>query len=286
MLAGLQPGEVLLVHGGASGIGTMAVQLAARHGARVVAPSARPRRPSGSARSAPSGRSSTATRTSSQVVREAGGADVVLDVMGAAYLARNVEALADGGRLVVIGLQGGASAELDLGALLAKRGVGARHGAAVAPGGAEGGHRAGACSPACGRRWRPARCGRWSTGCCRWPRRREAHRVLEASEHVGKIVLQVRGWPPVSCTPGSRAAAAAAVGALTDFLAAREEGEPHTVGDYLEQLIDDEGVGALAQGYYGLLELAALLLPAAARRRALRRASCSPAIGLRLALEP
>jgi NADPH:quinone reductase-like Zn-dependent oxidoreductase len=50
-----------------------------------------------------------------------GGADVILDIMGASYLARNVECLASGGRLVVIGLQGGARAELDLRALLAKR---------------------------------------------------------------------------------------------------------------------------------------------------------------------
>ena len=49
------------------------------------------------------------------------GADVILDNMGAKYLARNVTALADGGRLVVIGLQGGARGELDLAALLTKR---------------------------------------------------------------------------------------------------------------------------------------------------------------------
>ena len=51
------------------------------------------------------------------------GVDVVLDIMGAAYLSRNVEVLAKGGRLVVIGMQGGTRAELDLGALLAKRGA-------------------------------------------------------------------------------------------------------------------------------------------------------------------
>ncbi len=74
---------------------------------------------------------------------------------------------------------------------------------------------------------------------------------------------------------GDRAATAAAVGALTDFLAAREAGRPHSVGDYLEQLIADEGVGVLAQGYYGLLELCALLLPsaAAAEGRGARRAA-------------
>jgi len=84
---------------------------------------------------------------------------------------------------------------------------------------------------------------------------------------------------------GSRAATAAAVGALTDFLAARGAGSPHTVGDYLEQLIEDEGVGVLAQGYYGLLELAALLLPAAAATEGVTPQELLTGIGLRLALE-
>jgi hypothetical protein len=87
-------------------------------------------------------------------------------------------------------------------------------------------------------------------------------------------------------TPGSRAATAAAVGALTDFLAAREAGSPHTLGDYLEQLIDDDGVGVLAQGYYGLLELAALLLPAAAEQAGVPAQELLSSIGLRLAREP
>ena len=87
-------------------------------------------------------------------------------------------------------------------------------------------------------------------------------------------------------SPGSRAATAAAVGALTDFLAARSSGTPHTLGDYLEQLIDDDGVGVLAQGYYGLLELAALLLPSAAEQAGVTPQELLSSIGLRLALEP
>ena len=55
------------------------------------------------------------------MLTEAGGADVILDNMGAKYLGRNVDALATGGRLVVIGMQGGAKGELDLNALLRKR---------------------------------------------------------------------------------------------------------------------------------------------------------------------
>lgn len=86
-------------------------------------------------------------------------------------------------------------------------------------------------------------------------------------------------------TTPQRAAAAAAVGALTDFLAAREAGEPRLLRDYLQQLVDDEGVGVLAQGYYGLLELCALLLPSAAEAEGLAPQELLAAIGLRLALD-
>ncbi len=57
-----------------------------------------------------------------EIVRQAGGADVILDIIGAKYLDRNIDALAAGGRLVIIGMQGGAKAELNIGKLLAKRG--------------------------------------------------------------------------------------------------------------------------------------------------------------------
>jgi NADPH:quinone reductase-like Zn-dependent oxidoreductase len=121
MLAGLRPDETFLVHGGAGGIGTMATQLAKALGARVVA--------------------TVGSTEKGEVVRKLGadlvieyrqqdfvgevtalgGADVILDNMGAAYLGRNVDALATEGRLVVIGLQGGAKGELNLSALMGKR---------------------------------------------------------------------------------------------------------------------------------------------------------------------
>ena len=75
-----------------------------------------------------------------EVVKEAGGADVILDNMGAKYLARNVAALATQGRLVVIGMQGGTKAELDLGALLRKRGAVIATTLRVAADRGEGGH--------------------------------------------------------------------------------------------------------------------------------------------------
>ena len=124
MLAGLQPGETLLVHGGSSGIGTMAIQLASAMGARVAVTA-------GSAEKLQRCRELGADilvnyRESDFVedVRAAtggDGADVVLDNMGAAYLGRNVDVLAVNGRLVVIGLQGGVKGELNLAKLLQKR---------------------------------------------------------------------------------------------------------------------------------------------------------------------
>ncbi len=128
MVAGLQPGETLLVHGGSGGIGTFAIQLATAVGATVATTA-------GSAEKLEVCRSLGATITADyrqqdfvEVVKEATrespsgpGADVVLDNMGAAYLARNLDVLATSGRVVVIGMQGGSRAELDLGMLLRKR---------------------------------------------------------------------------------------------------------------------------------------------------------------------
>jgi putative PIG3 family NAD(P)H quinone oxidoreductase len=122
MAAGLRPGETFLVHGGGSGIGTHAIQVAKRLGATVLATA-------GSAAKLDRCRELGADVVINYrdedfvaVAGEAGGVDVLLDSIGAKYLARNVDALAADGRLVVIGLQGGRTAELDLGTLLYKRG--------------------------------------------------------------------------------------------------------------------------------------------------------------------
>jgi putative PIG3 family NAD(P)H quinone oxidoreductase len=194
MLAGLTRGDTVLVHGGSSGIGTMAIQLAARAGARVI--------------------TTAGTQAKLDVCRELGadvtinyrdedfvekvreatdgrGVDVILDNMGAKYLARNIDALAVGGRLVVIGMQGGTKAELDLGKLLAKRAAvhatGLRGRPATGPGGKaeiiEAVRRdvwpdveRGTIRPIVDRRLPMSRAA-------------EAHRTLEASEHVGKVLL-------------------------------------------------------------------------------------------------
>jgi putative PIG3 family NAD(P)H quinone oxidoreductase len=124
MLAGLRPSDTLLVHGGSSGIGTMAIQIARQVGARVAVTAGSSEK---LARCAELGAEILINYREQDFVAEVKaatdgrGADVVLDNMGAKYLARNVDVLAVAGRLVVIGLQGGRRAELDLGQLLSKR---------------------------------------------------------------------------------------------------------------------------------------------------------------------
>jgi putative PIG3 family NAD(P)H quinone oxidoreductase len=117
MLARLEEGETFLVHGGGSGIGTVAIQMAKAHGARVLCTV-------GSAEKAERCRAlgaDVAINYREDDFAESGPYDVILDIMGAKYLERNVQSLATGGRLMVIGLQGGTRAGLDLGTLLRKR---------------------------------------------------------------------------------------------------------------------------------------------------------------------
>ncbi|MFI7438777.1 NAD(P)H-quinone oxidoreductase [Nonomuraea indica] len=117
MLARLRRGETLLVHGGASGIGTFAVQLAKALGSRVVTTVGSAEK----ARRLIELGADEVVNYRKEDFADRLRADVILDIIGAGYLAANIRALNTGGRLVIIGLQGGAKAELDLGALLAKR---------------------------------------------------------------------------------------------------------------------------------------------------------------------
>ena len=193
MTAGLRPGEVLLVHGGAGGVGTAAIQLGRALGATVAATA-------GSAEKLARCGALGATIlvnyhdedfvTAVQEATDGRGADVILDVVGARYLDRNLSALAHAGRLVVIGLQGGRTAELDLSVLMAKR----------------------AALIATTLRSRPAAEKATIVAAVReyvWPlvesgdvrpvvdrvlpmaAAAEAHRVVESGEHVGKVLLRV-----------------------------------------------------------------------------------------------
>ena len=123
MVGGLRRGEIFLVHGGAGGIGSMAIQLAHAVGATVLTTAGTPEKRELCRKLGADVTIDYHDEDFVAVAREHGGADVILDNMGASYLARNVDALADSGRLVIIGLQGGSRAELDINALLRKRGA-------------------------------------------------------------------------------------------------------------------------------------------------------------------
>ncbi|MEU4779475.1 NAD(P)H-quinone oxidoreductase [Micromonospora sp. NPDC023633] len=186
----LGKGETLLLHGGGSGIGTFAVQLAVALGATVAVTA----RSGKHERLRELGATHTIDYREQDFVEEVRrvtggrGADVILDIMGAAYLPRNVAALATGGRLVVIGMQGGRKGELDLGALLAKRGTIAATALRSRPLDEKAeivrGVReqvwplveSGAVRPVVDRRVPMTEAAR-------------AHRLVESSDHVGKVLL-------------------------------------------------------------------------------------------------
>jgi len=124
MIAHLRPGETLLVHGGSSGIGTMAIQLAKAVGAKVAVTAGTREKLE---RCAELGADILINYREQDFVEElakatdGAGADVILDNMGARYLDRNVKALAVNGRLAIIGMQGGIKGELNIATLLNKR---------------------------------------------------------------------------------------------------------------------------------------------------------------------
>jgi putative PIG3 family NAD(P)H quinone oxidoreductase len=193
MIAALRQGETFLVHGGGSGIGTTAIQLAKAAGARVAVTAGSPAKLE---RCRALGADICINYRDEDFVarlkEETGGrgADVILDNMGAAYLARNVDAMAVNGRLVVIGMQGGVRAELDLGKLLYKRGaviatsLRARDLAEKA-----------AIVASVREHVLPAlEAGQLKIVIDRVvpvAKAAEAHRIVEAGEHVGKVLLQV-----------------------------------------------------------------------------------------------
>lgn len=124
MVAHLRPGETLLVHGGSSGIGTMAIQLAKAVGAKVAVTAGTKEKLDHCAELGADILINYREQDFVAELKEAtdgAGADVILDIMGAKYLDRNVQALAVNGRLAIIGMQGGVKGELNIGALLGKR---------------------------------------------------------------------------------------------------------------------------------------------------------------------
>ncbi|MFI5286703.1 MAG: NAD(P)H-quinone oxidoreductase [Candidatus Dormibacteria bacterium] len=120
----LQDGETVLIHGGGGGVGTAAIQLARQHRCRVLVTA-------GSAEKLQRCLALGADfginyRTEDFVARtrdltDGRGADLVLDIMGASYLGKNLDVAASDGRIVVIGMQGGNHAEIDLGLMMRRR---------------------------------------------------------------------------------------------------------------------------------------------------------------------
>jgi putative PIG3 family NAD(P)H quinone oxidoreductase len=190
MLAGLRKGETFLVHGGAGGIGTFAIQLGHALGARVIATAGTPEKLE---RCRDLGADDVINYREEDFVDRVNDADVILDNMGARYLDRNIRALARNGRLIVIGLQGGARGELDLTALMDKQG--ALHATTLRR--RTVGEKARICAEVAGHVWPLL-----GTGAIRpvidrvlpLPEAAAAHRIAEAGEHVGKLLLQRRGY--------------------------------------------------------------------------------------------
>ena len=124
MNANLASGELILIHGGASGIGTHAIQVARELGATVAVTAGSPAKLDLCGELGAEIVISHRDEDFVERVRAAtggSGADVILDIMGASYVDRNLQALAVDGRLVIIGMQGGVKAELNIGTLISKR---------------------------------------------------------------------------------------------------------------------------------------------------------------------
>ncbi len=190
--AGLAAGELLLVHGGSGGVGTHAIQVGRALGAQVATTASAARL----ARCAELGAQILIDYREQDFAEQlAGRADVILDNMGAKYLSRNLTALAPDGRLVVIGLQGGATAELNLGALLPKRASVAAIGLRGRPvAGAQG--KTALCADVVARLWPLFGKGQVTPVVhARVPLAEvaQAHQMLEAGGVVGKILLTTRG---------------------------------------------------------------------------------------------
>lgn len=187
---GLKAGETLLIHGATSGIGVTAIQMARAAGARVIATSRGPDKAAAAlALGADISLDASADDLSAAIV-DAGGVDVVLDMVGAGYAAINLDALKPGGRWVVIATLSGAKSEIDLMKVMVKRIV--LTGSTLRARPADEKARLAAAVEATVWPW-------VASGAVRPPieatfpleQAAQAHLHLEAGQHVGKVVLIV-----------------------------------------------------------------------------------------------
>ncbi|MEU1007163.1 NAD(P)H-quinone oxidoreductase [Streptomyces sp. NPDC005890] len=191
MVAHLRPGETLLVHGGSSGIGTMAIQLAKAVGAKVAVTAGTKEKLDRCAELGADVLINYREQDFVAEIREAtggAGADVILDNMGAKYLDRNVQALAVNGRLAIIGMQGGVKAELNIGTLLGKRAAISATSLRARP--LE--EKAAIVAAVREHVWPLLAAGHVRPVVDRevpMPEAAEAHRLVEESGHIGKVLL-------------------------------------------------------------------------------------------------
>jgi putative PIG3 family NAD(P)H quinone oxidoreductase len=191
MISHLRPGERLLVHGGSSGIGTMAIQLAKAVGAEVAVTAGTKEKLDCCAELGADVLINYREQDFVAEIRQAtdgAGADVILDNMGAKYLDRNVQALAVNGRLAIIGLQGGAKGELNIGALLNKRAAITATSLRARPLS----EKAAIVAAVREHVWPLIAAGQVRPVVDRelpMPEAAEAHRLVEASGHIGKVLL-------------------------------------------------------------------------------------------------
>ena len=187
----LQAGETALFHGGSSGIGTTAIQLAAARGAKVLATAGSDEKCRACQRLGASSAINYRTEDFVEAVKRltgGRGADLILDIVGGDYLDRNLRALALDGRLVQIGLIEGSEATLDLRRVLARRLT--ITGSTLRPRSVE--EKAAIAAGLLREVWPLLESGRVKPIVYRtFPlaQASEAHRLMESSEHVGKIVL-------------------------------------------------------------------------------------------------
>ncbi|PBC62301.1 NADPH:quinone oxidoreductase [Streptomyces sp. Tue6028] len=191
MVAHLRPGETLLVHGGSSGIGTMAIQLAKAVGARVAVTAGSKEKLDFCAELGADILINYREQDFVEEIRQAtdgAGADVILDNMGAKYLDRNVRALAANGRLAIIGMQGGIKGELNIATLLNKRAAISATSLRARPLG----EKAAIVAAVREHVWPLIDSGHVRPIVDRelpMSEAAEGHRVLEASGHIGKVLL-------------------------------------------------------------------------------------------------